>query len=82
MKRETIEKGQQLIEEIDSLKGLYKLKELNNSASKGVHFEVFKDYSGDRFRTSIKIPERLTTRLLNEVEKIVKEMEDELEALQ
>jgi hypothetical protein len=80
MKKETAKKGNELLEEIEELK---KYKKLLNSKEHGhcTHFEIVQHFGECKDYQKVKIERKHNDRLIIEIEKIIKELEAELEAL-
>jgi hypothetical protein len=80
MNIETVKKGHDILEEIESLKKYNKL--LNNNEHRHVtHFEIVQHFGECRDFEKIVIEKKHNQRLLSEIDKIIKELESQLAAL-
>ena len=76
MKRDFIRKRYELLEEVESLE---KHKELQGKHRSTIHFEIVAHYGDCRNYERIDISRKHNERLFSEIEKIIQELNNEIE---
>lgn len=80
MKKETVKIAQEVLNEIEELQK-YKQLLTDKDHPHGVHFEVRQHYGNCRDSQVIKISRKHNKRLFDEVNKIILELEQDLEKM-